>query len=188
MNFKHKTGFINLRISNENKYKLSLNMYCLRRWGQWKRQSPCKAGARPTPAQFHFDQWNVNTNTNVLFNVNQWMINTDHKLQQQEKTTWKNNKKRVNKWIVHFLVRHDAEWKKWRRIFTGLASIWRNARARQIQKANPKGMHLSYNNIDRYIFDQKDNNIEDYRDVASFSTSCRPALTSLQQSIIHCQR
>ena len=139
MNFKYKTGFINLRISNENKYKLSLNMYCLRRWGQWKRQSPCKAGARPTPAQFHFDQWNVNTNTNVLFNVNQWMINTDHKLQQQEKTTWKNNKKRVNKWIVHFIVHHDAEWKKWRRIFTGLASIWRNQELgkskRQIQKA-----------------------------------------------------
>ena len=71
---------------------------------------------------------------------------------------------------------------------SGLASIWSNARARQIQKANPKGMHLSYNNIDRSIFDQKDNNIEDYRGVASFSTSCRPALTSLQQSIIHCQR
>ena len=31
MNFKHKAGFINLRISNENKYKLSLDMYCLRR-------------------------------------------------------------------------------------------------------------------------------------------------------------
>ena len=51
VNFKHKAGFINLRISNENKYKLSLDMYCLRRWGQWHRQSPCKAGARPTPAQ-----------------------------------------------------------------------------------------------------------------------------------------
>ena len=72
----------------------------------------------------------------------------------------KKNKKRVNKWIDDFLVRYEAEWKKWRRIFTGLASIWRNARARQIQKANPKGMHLSYNNIDRSIFDQKDNNIE----------------------------
>jgi len=36
--------------------------------------------------------------------------------------------------------------------------------------ANPKGVHLSYNNIDPSIFDQKDKSIEDYRGVASFST------------------
>ena len=153
-----------------------------------KTPKPMQSRSTPHPSTISF--WPMKCKYLYQCTLQRKPVNDKHgsQIATTRKNNMKNNKKRVTKWIVPFIVRHDAEWKKWRRIFTGLACIWRNARARQIQKANPKGMHLSYNNIDRYIFDQKDNNIEDYRDVASFSTSCRPAQTSLQQSIIHCQR